>query len=46
MTEEEQKDLRNAEAVCKRFLEWDLDNRDGVGVKERLKEVLGMTEDE
>lgn len=46
MTEEEEQDLRDAEAVCKRFLQWDLDDKDGKGVKERLKEVLGLTEDE
>ena len=46
MTEEEEQDLRDAEAVCKRFLEWDLDDRDGKGVKEQLKAVLCLTEDE
>lgn len=45
MTEEEQADLKDAEAICKRFLEWDLDNREGFEVKAKLSWVLGMEDD-
>ena len=45
MTEEEVKDLLDAEEVCKRFLEWDLDDREGVEVKEKLRWVLGISDE-
>ena len=43
MTEEERLDLEDAEAVCRRFLTWDLDDEQGLGegVKTKLAEVLG-----
>lgn len=45
MTEKERQDLEDAEAVCRRFLAWDLqaeeeDAEDG-GVKRKLAVVLG-----
>ncbi|KAF7288536.1 DNA mismatch repair protein 5 [Mycena chlorophos] len=43
MTEEERFDLEDAEAVCRRFLAWDLDE-DADNVKQRLADVLGGTE--
>lgn len=45
MTEEERKDLKDAEAVCRRFLTWDLENEDG-SIKRRLAEILGRPTDE
>jgi DNA mismatch repair protein MSH5 len=42
MTEEEMADLAEAEAICKRFLEWDLEDRAGLDVKAKLKWVLGV----
>lgn len=42
MTEEEMADLAEAEAICKRFLEWDLEDRTGLDVKAKLKWVLGV----
>lgn len=45
MTPEEQRDLADAEAVCRRFLAWDLGtdrkDGDGKGAREWLKETLG-----
>jgi DNA mismatch repair protein MSH5 len=44
MTEEERLDLEDSEAVCRRFLTWDLDDKQGLGeggVKTKLAEVLG-----
>lgn len=45
MTPEEQRDLMDAEAVCRRFLALDLrmDNENGVrkGARELLRETLG-----
>lgn len=46
MSEEEKKDLGDAEAVCRRFLAWDLEEKNGLGeggVKVKLAEVLGRT---
>ncbi|KAK0244297.1 muts domain V-domain-containing protein [Armillaria nabsnona] len=45
MTEEERKDLEDAEAVCRRFLAWDLENEHG-NVKMRLAEILGSTDED
>jgi DNA mismatch repair protein MSH5 len=49
MTPEEQQDLANAEAVCRRFLAWDLrtdrEDGDGKSVKGWLKEVLGRNDE-
>ncbi|KAL0961433.1 hypothetical protein HGRIS_006378 [Hohenbuehelia grisea] len=44
MTEEERMDLADAEAVCRRFLVWDLEAEaeEPVGVKEKLGAVLGQ----
>ncbi|KAF7314371.1 DNA mismatch repair protein 5 [Mycena kentingensis (nom. inval.)] len=44
MSEAERKDLENAEAVCRRFLEWDLEGDGGGDVKGRLAAVLGRKE--
>ncbi|OCH92840.1 hypothetical protein OBBRIDRAFT_725988 [Obba rivulosa] len=45
MTEEERKELEQAEDVCKKFLAWDLDrqleDREGKSVKEVLAVILG-----
>lgn len=44
MTKEERLDLEDSEAVCRRFLTWDLDDKQGLGeggVKTKLAEVLG-----
>ena len=43
MTETEKMDLEDAEAVCRRFLEWDLEeeNEEDEDVKKRLRDVLG-----
>ena len=46
MTEEEVKDLIDAEELCKRFLEWDLDDGEGVDVKARLGWVLGISDED
>lgn len=48
MTPAEVNELEAAEAVCRRFLEWDLDNFDCEepgGVKARLAEVLGIKDE-
>ena len=42
MSEQEQRDLADAEDVCRRFLAWDLDAPDGGNdVKEKLARCLG-----
>jgi DNA mismatch repair protein MSH5 len=43
MTPAEQTDLENAEAVCRRFLKWDLrtDHGDGRDARGWLREILG-----
>jgi DNA mismatch repair protein MSH5 len=50
MTEKERQELKNAEAVCRRFLVWDLKADEDVGdreVKRKLAVVLGIeTEDD
>ncbi|KAJ7505221.1 muts domain V-domain-containing protein [Mycena galericulata] len=46
MTEKERKDLEDAEAVCRRFLQWNLEGDGGGNVKGRLAEVLGREDDE
>lgn len=44
MTEGEKAELVDAEQVCKRFLEWDLDDRsEGLDVRAKLRWVLGVT---
>lgn len=49
MTEEERHDLEEAEAVCRRFLAWDLEaDKEHAGdgkVKRKLAAVLGKTVD-
>lgn len=48
MTEEELLDLRNAEKVARRFLEWDLTSEEAAhqtGVKARLAQILGQETD-
>jgi DNA mismatch repair protein MSH5 len=41
MTDKEREDLEDAEAVCRKFLQWNLDGDGGGNVKGRLAEVLG-----
>ncbi|KAJ7212032.1 muts domain V-domain-containing protein [Mycena pura] len=41
MTEAERADLEDAEVVCRRFLQWDLEGDGGGDVKGRLAAVLG-----
>jgi DNA mismatch repair protein MSH5 len=46
MTEEERSDLEASEAICRRFLSWDMDAEGGgdeaeLDVKRKLVEVLG-----
>jgi DNA mismatch repair protein MSH5 len=43
MTDKERADLEDAEAVCRRFLAWDLDVDQEENVRERLKTCLGRT---
>lgn len=45
MTDKERADLEDAEAVCRRFLAWDLDADENENVKEKLKSCLGRNED-
>lgn len=46
MTVEERAELEDAEAVCRRFLEWNLapEENEGVDVNARLAFVLGRNE--
>lgn len=47
MTKGEREDLAEAEAICRRFLQWDLhQHQDGVSVKGRLRSILGRLEAE
>ncbi|KAJ7784480.1 DNA mismatch repair protein MutS [Mycena metata] len=46
MTDKERDDLADAEAVCRKFLQWDLEGDGGGNVKGRLAEVLGRNHDE
>jgi DNA mismatch repair protein MSH5 len=46
MTEEERNDLEESEAICRRFLSWDIDadseeNDTVLDVKRKLMEILG-----
>ncbi|KAJ7819398.1 DNA mismatch repair protein MutS [Mycena olivaceomarginata] len=45
MTEKEREDLADAEAVCRRFLQWNLEDGEG-NVKGRLAEVLGRKDED
>lgn len=45
MTDKERAELQDAEAVCRRFLAWDLDI-DQEDVKDKLKNCLGGSIDE
>jgi DNA mismatch repair protein MSH5 len=45
MTEKEREDLADAEAVCRRFLQWNLEDGEG-NVKGRLAEVLGRRDED
>ncbi|KAJ6508696.1 muts domain V-domain-containing protein [Mycena sanguinolenta] len=45
MTDKEREDLADAEAVCRRFLQWNLEGDGGGNVKGRLAEVLGRKEE-
>lgn len=40
MTEEEMKELADAEMVCRKFLAWNLDEHEGGGVLDMLAKVL------
>ncbi|KAJ7175937.1 muts domain V-domain-containing protein [Mycena filopes] len=46
MTDKEREDLADAESVCRKFLQWNLDGDGGGNVKQRLAEVLGRKDDE
>ncbi|KAJ7016657.1 DNA mismatch repair protein MutS [Mycena alexandri] len=46
MTDKEREDLADAEAVCRKFLQWDLEGDGGGNVKGRLADVLGRKDDE
>jgi len=46
MTDKEREDLADAEAVCRRFLQWNLEGDGGGNVKGRLAEVLGRKDEE
>ncbi|KAL1722791.1 DNA mismatch repair protein MutS [Schizophyllum commune] len=46
MSEKERDELEEAEAVCRRFLAWNLGDDDGAEVKGKLVKVLGREEDE
>ena len=46
MTEKERLDLEDAEAVCRRFLAWDLDADQDENVKEKLRKCLGRNSNE
>lgn len=41
MTDKEREDLADAEAVCRKFLQWNLEGDGGGNVKARLASVLG-----
>jgi len=47
MSEEERADLTDAEAVCRRFLSWDMGEADDMGngqARAKLAEILGRDE--
>ncbi|KAK7048433.1 muts 5 [Favolaschia claudopus] len=44
MTDQEREDLADAEAVCRRFLHWNLQEEEG-SVKARLAEILGRNDE-
>ncbi|KAJ7610685.1 DNA mismatch repair protein MutS [Mycena rosella] len=46
MTDKERADLEDAEAVCRRFLQWNLEGDGGGNVKVRLAEVLGRKDED
>ncbi|KAJ7935731.1 DNA mismatch repair protein MutS [Mycena leptocephala] len=46
MTDKEREDLADAEAVCRKFLQWNLEGDGGGNVKGRLAEVLGRKEED
>ncbi|KAI5896843.1 uncharacterized protein SCHCODRAFT_02725125 [Schizophyllum commune H4-8] len=46
MSEKERDELEEAEAVCRRFLAWNLGEDDGTEVKAKLAKVLGREEQE
>jgi DNA mismatch repair protein MSH5 len=41
MDEKERGELKAAEDICRRFLAWQLDERDGKSTKDKLAEILG-----
>jgi hypothetical protein len=41
MTDDEKKELEECGEVCQRFVRWKMSAQDEVGVKERLRAVLG-----
>ncbi|KAL1736511.1 DNA mismatch repair protein MutS [Schizophyllum commune] len=45
MSEKERDELEEAEAVCRRFLAWNLGDDDGTEVKSKLAKVLGKEEE-
>jgi DNA mismatch repair protein MSH5 len=44
MNEKERDELKAAEDICRRFLAWQLDERDGKNAKDKLAEILGREE--
>jgi len=46
MTDKEREDLEDAEAVCRKFLQWNLEGDGGGNVKARLADVLGRKAEE
>ncbi|KAJ6559109.1 DNA mismatch repair protein MutS [Mycena vulgaris] len=46
MTDTERVDLEDAEAVCRKFLQWNLEGDGGGNVKGRLAEVLGRKDED
>lgn len=45
MNEKEREELRAAEEICRRFLAWQLDEKDGKCVKDKLAEILGRKDE-
>lgn len=45
MGDNERSELKAAEDICRRFLAWQLDERDGKSTKDKLAEILGRNSD-
>ncbi|KAJ7147040.1 DNA mismatch repair protein MutS [Mycena crocata] len=46
MTDKEREDLEDAESVCRKFLQWNLEGDGGGNIKARLADVLGRKDEE